>query len=162
MYRNFLLLMVLCSFSSFTFAGLYKCKDANGNISFSDTSCKTETTVENSSLKFRSAVNNQADQVSSNSGAYTKDLPAMQAPDDASKSCLNYVNTTARYPDPSTTKLLTSEKKWVSVKDVGARQMVTISVTSKNEAGMYVGVHLHSCLLMGDGVTINTYPYELL
>jgi hypothetical protein len=72
------------------------------------------------------------------------------------------MNTTARFADPSTTRLVSATKKWVPVKRVGSRQMVTIGVTSKNEAGMYVGVETFNCLLMGDNVTINAGEYELL
>jgi hypothetical protein len=86
----------------------------------------------------------------------------MSSPDVATQACFNYVNTTALFPDPSTTKLLSSTKKWVGVKDVGARQMIIIGVTSKNEAGMYVGIQLLKCLLMGDNATINTGAYEIL
>jgi hypothetical protein len=86
----------------------------------------------------------------------------MRSPDAATQACFAHMNTTARFPDPSTTKLLSSTKKWVSVKDVGGRQMVTIGVTSKNEAGMYLGIQTFNCLLMGDNVTINTADYELL
>jgi len=86
----------------------------------------------------------------------------MRSPDTATQACFSYINTTARFPDPSTTKLLSSRKKWVAVKDIGGRQMVTIGVTSKNEAGMYLGIESFDCLLMGDNVTINTTDYELL
>lgn len=40
--------------------------------------------------------------------------------------------------------------------------MVTIEVTSKNEAGMYVGIKKFDCLMMGDNATVNTNEYELL
>lgn len=94
--------------------------------------------------------------------SYTKDIPSMQSPDVATQACFNHVNTTAHFPDPSTTKLLSSSKKWVAVQSVGGRQLVTIGVTSKNEAGMYLGIQTFDCLLMGDNTTVNTGSYELL
>jgi hypothetical protein len=89
-------------------------------------------------------------------------MAPMQSPDAGTLACFNHMNTTAVFPDPSTSRLLASTKRWVAVKNIGARQMVTIDVTSKNEAGMYVGVMRFECLLMGDNVTINTNEYELL
>lgn len=96
------------------------------------------------------------------SETYAKEMKSMQSPDGPTLACFNYVNTTAAFPDPSTTKLLSSTKKWVTVKSVGGRQMVTIEVTSKNEAGMYVGIKKFDCLMMGDNATVNTNEYELL
>lgn len=93
---------------------------------------------------------------------YTKDMAPIQSPDVATQACLKHVNTTANFPDPSTTRLLSSTRKWVSVRDVGGRQMLTIGVTSKNESGMYVGIQTFDCLLMGDNATVNTGSYELL
>jgi hypothetical protein len=144
------------------YAGAYKCQDGNGGISFSDTPCATGSTFETASNQSRSNSNSQAELSTSNREAYTKDMTPMQSPDVATLACFSYINTTVRFPDPSTTKLISSTKKWVTVKDVGARQMVTIGVASKNEAGMYLGIQLVNCLLMGDHVTINTGAYELL
>jgi hypothetical protein len=96
------------------------------------------------------------------SETYTKELTPMQSPDTPTLACFNYVNTTAVFPDPSTTKLLSSTRKWVAVKSVGGRQMVTIEVTSKNESGMYVGIKRFDCLMMGDNETVNKGEYELL
>jgi hypothetical protein len=162
MNRYLLLLVIIVATPDTAFAGLYKCRDADGEISFSDSACSNAEAEEIGFSKSKPNSNQQPEHNSSGNGVYTKDLSPMQAPDAATQSCFKYVNTTARFPDPTSTKLLSSTKKWVSVKGVGARQMVTISATSKNEGGMYVGIQLHNCLLMGDGLTINTYPYELL
>ena len=104
----------------------------------------------------------QPESTAPNSDAYARDLASMPAPDAATQACLDHLNTTDHFLDPSTTKLLSSTKKWVTVKDVGGRQMVTIRVVSKNEAGMYVGSQQFNCLLMGDNVTVNKGAYELL
>lgn len=148
MYRRLSLFLAISLLSHFAHAGAYQCQDESGEVSFSDTPCATGSATSATDMQ--------------NGGAYTKDLAPMQSPDAATLACFRHMNTTARFPDPSTTKLLSSTKKWVTVKDVGGRQMVTIGVTSKNEAGMYVGIQMFNCLLMGDHATVNTGSYELL
>ena len=151
-------------------AAFYKCKDSSGHVTYSDAPCSASGLQEGNPAKAQAAAvaapagaNNSAEpSAPASREAYTKDMPALQAPDAASKSCFSYHNTTQNYPDPSTSRLLASRKKWVSVKDVGARQMMTIVVTSKNIEGMYVGKQSYDCLLMGDGATVNSKPYELL
>jgi len=159
MHRSFILLLTLSMLPAIAAAEVYKCKDAGGNTSFSDRPCAIGSSIE--SIPSKSPANVQAESAASKD-VYTKDIPAMKAPDAATLACFDSVNTNQYYPDPSTTKLLSSSKKIVAVKNVGARQLLTIETTSKNQAGMYVGKQLHKCLLMGDGVTINTRPYELL
>ena len=147
-------------------AGFYKCKDSSGRVTYSDAPCSASGLQESNPVKAQAApaAASQSAEPSAPASkeAYTKDVPAMQTSDAATKSCFSLVNTTAVYPDPSSSKLLASRKRWVAVKDVGARQMLTIEVTSKNVAGMYVGRQSYECLLMGDGATVNLKPYELL
>lgn len=163
MYRKLPLFLALSLLSNLAYAGAYKCQDANGGVSFSDTPCAVGSTTESSfQLHSNPNSNPQSEPNTPSREAYTKDLASMPSPDAATQACFSYMNTTARFPDPSTTKLLSSTKKWVTVQDVGGRQMVTIGVTSKNEAGMYMGIQMFSCLLMGDNVTVNTGAYELL
>ncbi|MBI5889227.1 MAG: DUF4124 domain-containing protein [Nitrosomonadales bacterium] len=155
MNRKLLLLLALTTLSGAVHAERYRCQDANGYYAFSDKPCGPAGATEDASAQ------QQAN--SSPAGeAYTKDMPAMRSPDPATQACFSHVNTTARFPDPSTTRLLSGTRKWVAVKDVGGRQMVSIGVTSKNEAGMYIGVQFFDCLLMGDNLTVNTGAYELL
>ena len=157
-----LIVLIIVLMPSIAFAGTYKCKDATGHSTYSDMPCPA------GNMALAKPRNSQATSSQSpisepaKKDVYTKDIPALESADAATKSCFNHSNTTENYPDPSTSKLLASRKKWVSVKDVGARQMVTIEVTSKNEGGMYVGKQSYNCLLMGDGQTVNTKPYELL
>ncbi|MGZ8251165.1 MAG: DUF4124 domain-containing protein [Methylophilaceae bacterium] len=159
MYRSFTLLLVLSMLPALAAAEVYQCKDAGGKTSFSDRPCAVGSSMESAASK--SPTNVPAESAVSKD-VYTKDTPAMKAPDAATQACFDSVNTNQYYPDPSTTKLVSSSRKIVAVKNVGARQLLTIETTSKNQAGIYVGKQLHKCLLMGDGVTINTRPYELL
>ncbi len=163
MIRSLMLFTVLL-LPTMASAGFYKCKDASGHVLYSDAPCAASALTE-SNPKPPAVVTPTAPVATSAPAvkeAYTKDVPILKSPDAATKSCFTFHNTTAVYPDPSTSKLLASRKKWVSVKDVGARQVVSIEVTSKNIAGMYVGKQSYDCLLMGDGVTVNTKPYDLL
>lgn len=157
-----LIMLIMALLPSITSAGMYKCKDAAGSSTYSDTPCAAGNmaVVKPNNTQVKNTQSPPSEP--SREDSYTKDIPALESADAASKSCFKHSNTTQHYPDPSSSKLLSSHKKWVSVKDVGARQMVTIDVTSKNIGGMYVGKQSYDCLLMGDGQTVNTKPYELL
>lgn len=160
--KKSLIMLVIALIPSIASAGMYKCKDATGRSTYSDTPCAAGALAVVKSNNPQVTNGQPAPNEPLKKDTYTKDIPALEAADAASKSCFNHVNTTANYPDPATSKLLSSQKKWASVKDVGARQMVTIVITSKNIAGMYVGKQSYQCLMMGDGVTVNTKPAELL
>ena len=162
MYQKLLSCIVLSLLSCMAYAGSYRCQDANGYFVYTDKPCAGDSVAEAAPVQDPPDSNSRTEQSAPNKGAYTKDLAPMRSPDTATQACFSYINTTARFPDPSTTKLLSSGKKWVAVRDVGARQLVTIGVASKNDAGMYLGVQSFDCLLMGDNVTINTTDYELL
>ena len=157
-----LIVLIIMLMPSIAFAGTYKCKDATGHSTYSDMPCPAGNmaVVKPNNTQIKSVQSTPNESLKKDS--YTKNIPALESADAATKSCFNHSNTTANYPDPSSSKLLASRKKWVSVKDVGARQIVTIEVTSKNESGMYVGKQSYECLLMGDNLTVNTKPYELL
>ena len=157
-----LIMLMMALMPSITSAGMYKCRDAAGKSTYSDTPCAAGNmaVVKPNNTQVKNSQSPPSEPAKKD--VYTKDIPVLEAADAASKSCFKHVNTTEYYPDPSSSKLLASRKKWVSVKDVGARQMVTIEVTSKNIGAMYVGKQSYDCLLMGDGQTVNTKPYELL
>ena len=157
-----LIMLIMALMPSITSAGMYKCKDAAGKSTYSDTPCAAGNmaVVKPNNTQVKNSQSPPSEPAKKD--VYTKDIPALESADAASKSCFKHVNTTEHYPDPSSSKLLASRKKWVSVKDIGARQIVTIEVTSKNIGGMYVGKQSYDCLLMGDGQTVNTKPYELL
>lgn len=161
MYRRLSLVLVLSMLSNLALAA-YRCQDANGYFSFSDKPCANDSAGETASVLAPPDSNSRPDGSAPGGEAYSRDVQPMRTPDAATQSCFSYMNTTARFPDPATTRLVSSSKKWVSVRNVGSRQMVTVGVTSKNEAGMYVGVQSFRCLMMGDGVTVNTGEYELL
>jgi len=161
MFRFFTVLLLISILPASAFAQVYKCKDSIGKTSFSDKPCAGDSSSEAIST-IRSQSSAQPESALASKEVYTKELAEIKAPDGATQACFNFVNTTEHYPDPSTTKLLSSNKKIVAVKNVGARQLLTIETTSKNPAGMYVGKQVHKCLMMGDGLTINTKPYELL
>ncbi len=141
-------------------AAVYKCTDASGRTSFSDIPCATGNAAGNGGTSPYKAGAEPAIRSEANE-SYTKDLRSIAA-DAPTQACFDSVNTTQNFPDPSSSKLLSSQKKIVAVKNVGARQMVTIEVTSTNKQGVYVGIRNFKCLLMGDGLTVNTRPYELL
>ena len=157
-----LIILIMALMPSIASAGMYKCKDAAGKSTYSDTPCAAGNmaVVKPNNTQVKNSQSPPSEPAKKD--VYTKDIPALESADAASKSCFKHVNTTEHYPDPSSSKLLASRKKWVSVKVVGARQIVTIEVTSKNIGGMYVGKQPYDCLLMGDGQTVNTKPYELL
>ena len=157
-----LIMLIIMLMPSITSAGMYKCKDAAGKSTYSDTPCPAGNmaVVKPNNTQLKNSQSPPSEPAKKD--VYTKDIPALESADAASKSCFKHVNTTEHYPDPSSSKLLASRKKWVSVKDIGARQIVTIEITSKNIGGMYVGKQSYDCLLMGDGQTVNTKPYELL
>ena len=164
MYKVWLFIVALLP--NIAMAEMHRCVDNHHRVTYSDTPCAVNSESAAKPVADKPVTSPPVAQPkpeeSAKKDSYTKDIPEMKSPDAASKSCFNYVNTTGQYPDPSSSKLLSSRKKWVSVKGVGARQMVIIEVTSKNIAGMYVGKQSYECLLMGDGVTVNTKPAELL
>ena len=158
MCRKVSLFVVLGLLPGLVFAETYRCQDANGYFEYSAKPCDSDEDASGTRTQPEIAPSSSTDR----SAVYAKDMVPLASPDAATQACFNFVNTTALFPDPSTTRLLSSAKKWVTIKDVGGRQMVSIGVTSKNEAGMYVGIHRFDCLMMGDNVTVNTDPYELM
>ncbi len=112
MYRNLLLFLALSMLPSLAFAGVYKCKDEKGKTTFSDMPCATGSPAKAEPNKAPSNSNPQPEPDTPKKEAYTKDVAALKALDAGTQACfINYVNTTEHYPDPSTTKLLTSVKK---------------------------------------------------
>lgn len=142
-------------------AEIYKCRDGAGKMTFSDVPCAAGSRQAQTGHPATTGAQPR-DAGNPAKPVYTKDIPSIKAPDEATQACFDHVNTTQNFPDPSTTRILSTSRKWVSVRNVGARQMVQVEITSKNENGMYVGTRRESCLMMGDGKTVNTKPYELL
>jgi hypothetical protein len=66
--------------------------------------------------------------------------------DIAVQSCFNFHNTDRNFVAPDTSTLVSAQKKIVAVKRVGPRQMVNITIRSKNEHGIYTSRALQ-CLM---------------
>ena len=139
MYR-LLPALALLLMSGFSHGALYKCKNEKGEVIFSDTACKGEReTLRKSKHPSKAAIDDRAVQ-----------------------GCLAHLRRTQPFADPDSVKVEGHSFKWVTVKDVGARRMLTLMVNSKNEYGAYAGARPVQCLMMGDGQTVNSRPYELL
>jgi hypothetical protein len=110
MYRKLSLFLALSLLSCMAYAGAYRCQDANGYFVYTDKPCAGESDVEAAPIQNQLDSNSRTEQSAPNKGAYTKDLAPMRSPDFATLACFSYINTTARFPDPSTTKLLSSRK----------------------------------------------------
>ncbi len=135
------LLCVACLSAGSAVGKTYKCKNAEGNTEFSDTACDA---VARQELKEHvDHANARLDQ-------------------DAIKNCLSYLKSSRRFADPDSVKITGSRFAWVAVKGVGPRRMLHLEVLGKNQYGVYAGATAVQCLLMGDGRTVSTYPYELL
>lgn len=135
-------LLALCYlYAGPAFSKTYQCQDADGNTEFSDTACNAVA---------RKELNLHADKTTA-----TLDQ-------DAIKNCLAYLKSSQRFPDPDSVKIADSRFAWVAVKGVGSRRMLHLDVLSKNQYGVYAGATAMQCLMMGDGRTVSTYPYELL
>lgn len=135
------LLALCCLYAGPSFCKTYKCKDADGHTVFSDTACNAVA---------REELKSHVDQASA-----TLDQ-------DAIRNCLAYLKSSQQIPDPDSVKIAGSHFVWVAVKGVGSRRMLHLDVLSKNQYGVYAGATAMQCLLMGDGRTVSTYPYELL
>ena len=135
------LLVLINLYAAPAFCKTYKCKDAEGNTVFSDTACNA---VVREELKLHVEKENA-----------TLDQ-------DAIKNCLAYLKNGQRFTDPDSVKIADAHFAWVAVKGVGSRRMLYLDVLSKNQFGVYTGATTMQCLMMGDGRTVSTYPYELL
>ncbi len=92
----------------------------------------------------------------------------------AIQGCLAYLKKRKPYLNKSTTRVESYEFRWVAVKDVGLRRMLTMMVSSSDtpeksaepEEGSQPSpsqpAESFECLLLGDGVSVNTYKYELV
>ena len=134
------LICLLCATTSN--ATLYKCKNAQGQVSFSDLPCPVDSKVAETKSSTKALAANESNQTKSE------------------QACFKFHNTEQNFIAPETSTLLSSSKKFVSVKRVGARQLVSITIKSKNEHGIFIKSSF-DCLMMGNGETVNKDPYEL-
>ncbi len=138
---SILLIAVFLGYTNPALCKTYKCKDADGNTVFSDTACNTVA---------REVV-------------VTHPGNSSIAPDkDALQNCLTYLKRSQQMIEPESVKVDGHRFEWVAVKDVGSRRMVYLKIRSKNQYGVYTEAAEMKCLMMGDGRTVSTYPYELL
>ena len=134
------LICLLCA--SNASATLYKCKNAQGQVSFSDLPCPVDSKVTETKSTAKAFAASEVYQSKSE------------------QACFKFHNTEQNFIAPETSTLLSSSKKFVSVKRVGARQLVSITIKSKNEHGIFIKSSF-DCLMMGNGETVNQDPYEL-
>jgi hypothetical protein len=149
--------IVLCTlvlFSSVAQGKTFMCKDDEGNTMFSDSACGT---VERKEIKDMSGPS-----------AATLEKRAVDG-------CLAYLKKQKPYLNNGTAQVENYQFKWVAVKGVGLRRMLTLMVSNsgkpeKSEESKEAEPppqpssppQSFECLLLGDGVSINTYQYELV
>ena len=142
--RRPILLVLACLVSATALAEVHKCKDENGKTFFSDRGCA-------GGEKMR--------------GAPGGDSHTIGTPDDDKRIALrcvdNYREAHAGVAAEAT-RLNNYQIKWVSVRSLGARRLVTVNVGLLNEVGFWAAATQHQCLLRGDNVTFQTTPYELV
>ncbi len=143
MNKPTVILGALLLLSSHAMGKTYKCKDEAGNTVFSDSACNTLA---------REVVKERA------------------GPSDAAlekraiDSCLAHWREKKPYLDRSGLRIEGYRFQWVTVKSAGARRMLHLDISTEGRSGPYRGVREQQrlqCLMLGDGVSVNTYEYEL-
>lgn len=141
MLRKSIAFLVLLSFSTAASAKLFKCTDDDGIVVFSDIPCESG-----------------AEEVKgvfvANTGSKNDDI--------AVENCVDFLNRNGRITDSEGVKVQSHSYEWVTVKDIGARRMLHLMVNVRNEYGAYDGAESMQCLLMGDGLTVNSHKFELV
>lgn len=143
-----ILIVILLLIPVLSHSAIRACTDENGRKVFRDTPClENEQETRITPLPPTS----QTPSIKKNS----KEIKAVH-------NCFEYAKNAGIFDDPYSARLEHYEIKWVSVRDIGARQMVYMMINTKNSYGTYAGAEPVKCLLMGDGETVNTNPYQLL
>lgn len=143
MKKTILIASVLLLFTSHAFGKMYKCKDEEGNTVFSDSTCGA---VEREEIKDRSG---------------PSDVTIEKR---AVKGCLSYWKRKKPYLSSSDVRVEGYQFQWATVKKVGARRMLYLDISIKDESNPYMTMRIPEklqCLMLGDGVSVNTYGYEL-
>jgi hypothetical protein len=138
-----LLICSLLFISSNSYGKFYKCEDKDGNTVFSDTACSTS----------------EREAVKEYIGPSDETLKKRSL-----DSCISYWKDKKPYLSGSNARIEGYAINLVGVKDIGLRKMVhmTISYNTDNESSKDVRTSTRlSCLMLGDGVTVNTRHYEL-
>lgn len=137
-----LLGVVLAIFAASANAAAYKCKNAEGQTTFSDKPCGAEAQK----------------MVIVGAG---KGIPAQ--PDiNLINACVAHLKSKKSYADPGSVQAEVRNIRWVAVKDVGALELLEVSVSSKNEEGVYAGAGIERCLVNPGRASIFKGSYELL
>jgi hypothetical protein len=141
MVRTIFTLFILMSISTAASAKLYKCTDEDGAVTFSDTPCASTAEV----VK----------------GIYVAGT-GDKNDDIAIENCVAFLGQGGRISDPEGVKVQSHRYEWVTVRDIGARRMLHLLVNVPNQYGAYDEPKPVQCLLMGDGLSVNTNDYELV
>ncbi len=143
MKKTILIASVLLLYTSHTFGKMYKCKDEEGNTVFSDSACGT---VAREEIKDRGGPSDTTIEKRAIAG------------------CLSYWKQKKPYLSHRDMRIEGYRFQWVTVKKVGARRMLYLDISIKDESNPYMAMRTPEklqCLMLGDGVSVNTYGYEL-
>jgi len=143
MKKAIIIAAILTLVTSHAFSKTYKCKDEDGNTVFSDSACGT---LEREVVKDRSG---------------PSDATLEQR---AVKGCLSYWKEKRPYLNNSDVRVEGYTFQWVTVKEAGARRMLNLNISIKEEPNSFIDIRTPQqlqCLMLGDGVTVNAFQYEL-
>jgi len=141
MSKRIIVFTILFLTTQTVFAGLFKCTDDDGAVTFSDVPCASG-----------------AEEVK---GIFASDTGSKND-DFAIENCVNFLNRNGQISDPEGVKVQSHEYEWVTVKNIGARRMLRLMVNVRNQYGAYDGPEPMQCLMMGDGRTVNSHSFELV
>jgi hypothetical protein len=139
MNKILLIPALLLAFGS-SYGATYKCKNANGKTVFSDTACSG---IEAEPMH----VDNTAS--------------AAPSEEEATQRCFALHQNFGAWFDRPSIRMEGHSVKWVTVKDVGARQLISVMINGKNRYGAYVGSSPYNCLWMPDGRVLGTAGFEI-
>jgi hypothetical protein len=138
------LLLVMLSIYLPALADVQKCKDQSGKVFYSDRGCPN-------GEKMRAAPGESSHTIATQAGD-----------DDVAQRCMELMRARTGYGTSDATRIENYRVKWVSVRDVGARRLFSITVAYRNPAGYWGETRQHECLLRGDNTSFQTTPYELV
>ncbi|GEM_PF-4900249 len=143
MKKRIIMASILLLFASHAVGKIYQCKDEEGNTVFSDSAC--------------SAV--AREEVKDRSGPSDATIEKR-----AIKGCLSYWKQKKPYLNSSDLRVEGYRFQWVTVKKAGARRMLYLDISTKERFSPYGEAREPQklqCLMLGDGVSVNSYAYEL-
>jgi len=143
MKRLIIIASISLLLTSHAFGKTYKCKDAEGNTVFSDSACGT---VEREVVKDRSGPSDATIEKRAING------------------CLSHWKQKRPYLSNSDARIEGYRFQWVTVKKAGARKMLHLDISTKEESSPFMDIRRPQqlqCLMLGDGVSVNAFEYEL-